>query len=114
MKELEKFDISLEEFDELTGEHVFSKQYQQQKRTLLKEYRKSQIGAKRATRLKVAAASVAVLVSTPLIANAALNGELFNSIWGNEGKKDIEAHEVVFMMKHKIRQVHIMIHGSMK
>lgn len=95
MKELEKFDISLEEFDELTGEHVFSKQYQQQKRTLLKEYRKSQIGAKRATRLKVAAASVAVLVSTPLIANAALNGELFNSIWGNEGKKDIEAHEVV-------------------
>lgn len=95
MKELEKFDISLEEFDELTGEHVFSKQYQQQKRTLLKEYRKRQIGAKRATRLKVAAASAVVLVSTPIIATAALNGELFNRLWGEEGKSNIESHDEV-------------------
>ena len=40
MTNLEQYDISLEEFDSLAGTHVFSKKYNDNKKKMLREYRK--------------------------------------------------------------------------
>ena len=41
MRNLEQYDISLEEFDSLAETHVFSKKYNDNKKKMLREYRKN-------------------------------------------------------------------------
>lgn len=81
------FDISIEDFDALDGVHEFSDKYKNNKKQLLKEYRKG-IYKHPVKKYKKAAAAAAVLliVSAPVITNAATGGEFFNRIWGSEGK----------------------------
>jgi len=81
------FDISIEDFDALDGVHEFSDKYKNNKKQLLKEYRKG-ICKHPVKKYKKAAAAAAVLliVSAPVITNAATGGEFFNRIWGSEGK----------------------------
>lgn len=86
-------EISVEEFDALEGKHEFSKKYQKKKRKLLQEYRKSIFLPKKHTCAKIAAAAVLLLISAPIIANAATNGEFFNRIWGSMGKENVASHE---------------------
>ena len=43
-----------------------------------------------------AVAAAALVVAAPFAVNAATGGELFNRIWGNEGKENIESH-VIFV-----------------
>lgn len=83
----ELFDISIEDFDALDGVHEFSDKYKNNKKELLKEYRKN-ICKHALGKYKKAAAAAAVLliVSVPVITNAATGGEFFNRIWGSEGK----------------------------
>ncbi len=85
----ELFDISIEDFDALDGVHEFSDKYKNNKRKLLKEYRKN-ICKPLLGKYKKAAAAAAVLliISVPVITNAATGGEFFNRIWGNEGKTE--------------------------
>ena len=39
--------------------------------------------------------AAAVVVASPFVVNAATGGELFNRLWGNEGKKNVETHNEV-------------------
>ena len=89
------FDVSIEEFDKMNGQHVFSKQYEQKKKEMLHNYRKNVLGSKRFHYGKVAAVFAVILVSGPIIVNAATNGELFSRIWGTQGKEDVASHDEV-------------------
>lgn len=103
MMDIDSIDISLEEFDKLDGDHEFSKEYKENKREMLKEYRKKKATgtSKRVKVAKVAAACVACLIATPVIANAATDGALFNRLWGNEGKENMESHDEILYDEEK-------------
>ncbi|MBQ9609600.1 MAG: hypothetical protein IJV15_09195 [Lachnospiraceae bacterium] len=89
---LEDIEISLEEFDEVDEYHNFSDKYKNKKKEALKMYRKKHLATKRHTGVKVAAAIAAFAIATPLAVNAATNGDLFNRLWGNAGKEDVESY----------------------
>ena len=89
---LEEFEISLEEFDEVNEYHSFSDKYKNKKKEALKMYRKKHLATTRHTGVKVAAAIAAFAIATPLAVNAATNGDLFNRLWGNAGKEDVESY----------------------
>ena len=90
-------DISIEEFDHITDgveDHVFSSRYLAGKETIMNnashKAKVSKLG------VKIAVAAAALIVAAPFAVNAATGGELFNRIWGNEGKENIESH-VIFV-----------------
>ena len=88
-------DISIEEFDHMTDgveDHVFSDRYLAGKESIMKNAHKAKISK---LGVKVAAAAAAVVVASPFVVNAATGGELFNRLWGNEGKKNVETHNEV-------------------
>ncbi|MBP5775166.1 MAG: hypothetical protein J6W36_05665 [Clostridiales bacterium] len=95
-------DISIEEFDHITDgveDHVFSKEYLAGKESIMKNSTKAKISN---LRIKVAAAACAVVVASPFVVNAAMNGELFNRIWGNEGKDNVPVHTITYVEDGKI------------
>ncbi|MBR4948410.1 MAG: hypothetical protein IKZ29_07630 [Clostridiales bacterium] len=94
-------DISLEEFDHITDgveDHVFSDGYLARKESIMKNATSAKI-----TKLgaKVAVAAAAVIIATPFIVNAATGGELFDRLWGNENKKNVESHVETFVEEGK-------------
>lgn len=93
-------DISIEEFDALDGKHKFSREYQRQKRKMWREYRKEVYGSRR-NYAKIAVAASLLIVTVPVAVNAANDGDIFNRIWGNAGKKNIEAHDKVIYEEEK-------------
>lgn len=100
------FEISVEEFDALEGEHQFSKKYQKRKRKLLREYRRNIFLPKKRTYAKFAAAAALILISAPIIANAATNGEFFGRIWGSLGKKNIASHKEILYNEQELPYVY--------
>lgn len=86
-------DISIEDFDQMDGNHEFSDKYKAAKKQMLKDYRKSKMTSGKAGIAKVAAAACAVIIGVPAIVNAAANEEFFARIWGNMGRENIEAHD---------------------
>ena len=95
-------DIIIEEFDHITDgveDHVFSKEYLAGKESIMKNSTKAKISN---LRIKVAAAACAVVVASPFVVNAAMNGELFNRIWGNEGKDNVPVHTITYVEDGKI------------
>lgn len=118
VKNMEKktLDISIEEFDALDGTHKFSRKYQKQKRKMWKEYRKSVYGSSiniaplaagkegwqhRHKHAKIAVAAALLMATIPVAVDAANNNDFFNRIWGNAGKKNIEAHEEIYTDEEK-------------
>ena len=95
MKNIKEYDISIEEFDKMDDEHIFSEQYQRRKKEMLREYKKNINKSARANYIKFAAIIALVLVSGPIVVNAATNGELFSRIWGSSGKKNVASHDEV-------------------
>ena len=95
MKNIKEYDISIEEFDKMDDEHIFSEQYQRRKKEMLREYKKNINKSARANYIKFAAIIALVLVSGPIVVNAATNGELFSCIWGSSGKKNVASHDEV-------------------
>ena len=102
-EEIFDHDISIEEFDHITDgveDHVFSERYIARKESIMNNAshaaKISKLG------VKIAAAAAAVVVATPFAVNAATGGELFNRLWGNEGKENVEAHEETFIEDGKI------------
>lgn len=92
---MEQFDISVEDFDALDGEHEFSDKYKKDKRELLKEYRKKIYAPSKKKYTKAAVAAALLIVSAPVITNAATGGEFFNRIWGSAGRENIAQHKEV-------------------
>jgi hypothetical protein len=95
MKNLELFDISTEEFDNMNEKHTFSKEYNQKKKELMKEYRKRKYIPNTNRYAKVAVACGLLLVASPLIVNAATNGDTFARIWGKLSRNDVKSHDEV-------------------
>ena len=94
-KDIFERDISIEEFDHITDgveDHVFSDEYLAGKESMMKNSYKAKISK---LGVKVAAAAAAIVVASPFVVNAAMGGELFNRLWGNEGKKNVESHNEV-------------------
>ena len=89
----ELIEAAAKEFDETNPEHVFSNEYKKQKKEILQAYRKRQYVKTYKRYALTAAAALAVLVGTPIAVNAATNRELFNRIWGNEGKANVASHQ---------------------
>ena len=89
----ELIEAAAKEFDETNPEHVFSNEYKKQKKEILQTYRKRQYVKAYKRYALAAAAAIVVLVGTPVAVNAATNGELFNRIWGNEGKTNVASHQ---------------------
>lgn len=90
-------DISIEEFDHITDgveDHVFSESYLKRKENIMKNAshtaKISKLG------IKIAAAAAAVVVASPFAVNAATGGDLFNRLWGNDGKENVEVHVETF------------------
>ena len=79
----------------MDGTHVFSKKYNDNKKKMLREYRKNIWKERQKTTAKIAAACVVILVVAPVAVNAATNGELFSRIWGTSGHKNVPAHDEV-------------------
>lgn len=96
----EQFDISIEDFDALDGVHEFSEKYKENKMKILKEYRKK-IYKPVNKYTKAAAVVAALIISVPVITNAATGGEFFNRIWGSTGKENIASHTEVIYDKEK-------------
>lgn len=92
--------ISIEEFDALDEVHEFSEKYKENKKEMLKEYRKN-IYKPSKGKYKAAVAAVVLIISAPIVTNAATNGEFFNRIWGNSGKENIASHSEVIYDKEK-------------
>lgn len=95
MKNPELFDISIEEFDKMNETHRFSKQYKRNKKELLNQYKRSMFAPARMNYVKVASLFAVILISGPIVANAATNGELFSRVWGNHGRNDVASHDEV-------------------
>lgn len=90
------FDISIEEFDALSGTHEFSEEYKKRKKKMIREYRRSAyIGTKHFYAKVAAAVLLLAVVSTPIIAYAATGGEFFSRIWGSLTKGDVKSHKEV-------------------
>lgn len=85
-------DITMEDFDRMEEQHIFSKEYQRNKKKMLKEYRRKMTAPAGKQYWKAAVAALVITAVVPFGVNAATNGEFFNRIWGNEGRDSIESH----------------------
>ena len=98
-------DISVEEFDHITDgveDHVFSDRYLAGKEKMMKTYTQKKKAKTTGMFPKIAAAALAIIVASPFVVNAAMGGELFNRIWGNEGKTNVTSHQVKVVESGKI------------
>ena len=78
----------------------FQKNIRRIKKKCLKEYHKN-IYKPSKGKYKAAVAAVVLIISAPIVTNAATNGEFFNRIWGNSGKENIASHSEVIYDKEK-------------
>ena len=90
-------DISINDFDNLDGDHEFSAKYEEKKEDILKKLRKKDVYKKRI--LKFSIAACIVLIGTPVAINAATDGELFSRLWGSKGHRSVERHTEVIEAK---------------
>ena len=98
-------DISIEEFDHITDgveDHVFSDRYLAGKEKMMKTYTQKKKAKMTSIFPKVAVAAAAIIMASPFVVNAATGGELFNRLWGNEGKKNVPSHQVTVVESGKI------------
>lgn len=106
-KDIDNFaQISIDEFDNMDKnfeKHTFSDKYNKRKMEEFRAYKKRMNKVNYHGLEKVAVAAVAALViSSPFAVNALTNGELFNRIWGNEGKKNINSYKIEQVESEKI------------
>ena len=83
-------EMSIEDFDRIDEnieKHVFSDRYEKRKKAELRRYRKQMLGSAGIGFAKIAVAAAVLLIATPVAVNAATNGELFQRLWGNSGKR---------------------------
>lgn len=96
MKNQEQYDISIEEFDKMYEKHVFSEKYKKNKQKMLKDYRKSVWSSTGAKTAKVAVACAAVLIASPVVANAASNYVVMESNSDGRHSCDVEKDNTAY------------------
>ena len=96
MKEIstDSLDITVEEFDQMNTQHEFSKEYKRNKKRIMKEYRNEGRVVRTGTWKTAVAAAGITIVGTPLVVNAAMDGELFSRLWGTSGRENVESTEL--------------------
>lgn len=102
---IEPFIPDYSEFEGNEEQHTFSEEYVKNKKTLLRNYRKSMLAPASKRFVKVAAVVLALVVASPLAVNAATNGEFFRRIWGTDGKEDIASHDEVLYDAEKDKEI---------
>ena len=102
-EELFDHDISIEEFDHITDgveDHVFSESYLKRKETIMNNATHkaniSKLG------VKIAAAASVIAIVAPFAVNAATGGDLFDRLWGNTGKENVESYSFLYTEEGKI------------
>lgn len=101
MKEkIDDIEISVEQFDTLTGEHEFTDAYKEKKSKMLSRYRKNVYGTVWNRWMK-AAAVLLLILAMPVMVSKAAGSEFFNRVWGALGKENIESHEEVMYDEQK-------------
>lgn len=93
---IEPFIPEFEDFDSNQDMHEFSKEYQMEKKKILRKYRKSMIISTRKHYAKVAVIAGVIILASPFAVNAATGGDLFNRIWGNAGKTNVTSRDEIF------------------
>ncbi len=87
-------DISIEEFDRPGEEHVFSKNYEKNKKNLLKSYRRELQPRRNTGRVvALAATAAALIVATPFVYYAATGEGIVSHIWPNTKESIVEELE---------------------
>ncbi|MBQ4058612.1 MAG: hypothetical protein IJD40_06755 [Lachnospiraceae bacterium] len=83
--DLQVREISIEEFDAMEGNHIFSERYESKKEVILDSFKAKSVGCKRKNALKVAIAAMAVIICSG--SALAMNGEYLKKFYESKMKK---------------------------
>ncbi len=86
-------DWSIEEFDAISEDHVFSEQYQREKRKVIREHNKKK--APRRFFMQAVAAAAACIVLPVVVYAAVTHADFYRNAFGNAGRQSVSAHEEV-------------------
>ena len=86
-------DWSIEEFDAISEDHVFSEQYQREKRKVIRAYSKKK--APRRFFMQAVAAAAACIVLPVVVYAAVTHADFYRNAFGNAGRQSVSAHEEV-------------------
>ncbi|MCQ2467650.1 MAG: hypothetical protein MJ166_09045 [Clostridia bacterium] len=88
------FDISIEEFDAPCERHEFSDEYRKIKEINLQKFKKNKSGI--GVGPIIAAAAACLVIASPFVAKATIDGDVFERIWGTKDRENVESHEVTY------------------
>ena len=86
-------DWSIEEFDAISEDHVFSEQYQREKRKVIRAHSKKK--APRRYFMQAVAAAAACIVLPVVVYAAVTHADFYRNAFGNAGRQSVSAHEEV-------------------
>ena len=86
-------DWSIEEFDAISEDHVFSEQYQREKRKVIREHSKKK--TPRRFFMQAVAAAAACIVLPVVVYAAVTHADFYRNAFGNAGRQSVSAHEEV-------------------
>lgn len=92
-EELKIPEITIEEFDALSGTHQFSNQYERRKHMLIQEYKenRSKMPRRNPFRVAVAAAAICVVGTVGVYATVS-HSDFFGNAFGNNGRQSVPTH----------------------
>ena len=86
-------DWSIEEFDAISEDHVFSEQYQREKRKVIRAHSKK--NTPRRFFMQAVAAAAACIVLPVVVYAAVTHADFYRNAFGNAGRQSVSAHEEV-------------------
>lgn len=86
-------DWSIEEFDAISEEHVFSEQYQREKKKVIRAHSKKK--TPRRFFMQAVAAAAACIVLPVVVYAAVTHADFYRNAFGNAGRQSVSAHEEV-------------------
>ena len=86
-------DWSIEEFDAISEDHVFSEQYQREKRKVIRAHSKKK--TPRRYFMQAVAAAAACIVLPVVVYAAVTHADFYRNAFGNAGRQSVSAHEEV-------------------
>ena len=86
-------DWSIEEFDAISEDHVFSEQYQREKRKVIRAHSKKK--TPRRFFMQAVAAAAACIVLPVVVYAAVTHADFYRNAFGNAGRQSVSAHEEV-------------------
>ena len=86
-------DWSIDEFDAISEDHVFSEQYQREKKKIIRAHSKKK--APRRFFMHAVAAAAACIVLPVVVYAAVTHADFYRNAFGNAGRQSVEAHDEV-------------------